>query len=170
MDSLLNTIKTAAAGTTTSDDPKKANPAGHPSASKLMASAKLVAESAKYATSNQSEKIDKPKAAGAAADILDAIEKYGKFDETKGIGQYLQKAEDYLHNYEKSGTAAPAPAPAKEKKKEGGSGFGAGDALKAAGIWAFKCGYTRGGHPARLRSETGQGPVKDRWLRHGYDI
>ncbi|KAJ9563803.1 hypothetical protein OSB04_008963 [Centaurea solstitialis] len=145
MDSLLNTIKTAASGTTTADDPKKADPshpADQPSASELMASAKLVAESAKYATSNQTEKIDKVKAAGAAADILDATEKYGKFDETKGVGQYLQKAEDYLHDYEKSGTAAPAPvkegeaaaaAPPPAAKEEGGSGFGAADAMKAAG-------------------------------------
>ncbi|KAI3720194.1 hypothetical protein L6452_21107 [Arctium lappa] len=143
MDSLMNTIKTAAAGTTTEGDPKKANP-DQLSASELMSSAKLVAEAAKCATSNQTDKIDKAKTAGAAADIIDATEKYGKFDETKGVGQYLQKAEDYLHDYEKSGATPPAKeaappvaaAPAEEKKvekEESGSGFGAADALKAAG-------------------------------------
>ncbi|KAI3720193.1 hypothetical protein L6452_21106 [Arctium lappa] len=137
MDSVTNNIKTAAAGTTTEADPKKANP-DQPSSSELMSSAKLVAEAAKCATSNQTDKIDKPKTAGAAADIVDATEKYGKFDETKGVGQYLQKAEDYLHDYEKSGatpSAKEAAPPAEEKKveKEESGGFGAADALKAAG-------------------------------------
>ncbi|KVH97703.1 nodulin-related protein 1-like [Cynara cardunculus var. scolymus] len=142
MDSFMSSIKSAAAGTTTEGDPKKANP-DQPSASELLSSAKLVAEAAKCATSNQTEKIDKPKVAGAAADIIDATEKYGNFDETKGVGQYLKKAEDYLNDYEKSGATPPPPPakeeapPAKEEKKvekeESGSGFGAADALKAAG-------------------------------------
>ncbi|KAL9997337.1 hypothetical protein Hdeb2414_s0008g00264621 [Helianthus debilis subsp. tardiflorus] len=157
MNSFMSSIKTAAASAITgTDDKNKANPE-QSSNSDLMSDAKTVAEAAHAAASNQSDKIDKPKVAGAAADLLDAAKEYGKFDETQGVGQYLKQADDYLHQYEKSGTtpaAAPpateekkgeevpppaeekkveAPAPVEEKKEESGSGFGAADAFKAAG-------------------------------------
>nr|XP_043623868.1 nodulin-related protein 1-like [Erigeron canadensis] len=146
MDSFMKGIKNVAA-TAGGGDKKETNP-DQPSNSELLSSAKQVAEAAKLATSNQSDKIDKPKVAGAAADILDAAKEYGKFDETQGVGQYLKQADDYLHQYEKgSGGTAAAPPPVKEgegappapveekkpEKEESGSGFGAQDALKAAG-------------------------------------
>ncbi|PWA56551.1 protein involved in response to salt stress [Artemisia annua] len=101
--SFMSSLKSAAASAVTGgDDDKKNTGSDQSSNSDLMASAKLVAEAAQNATSNQSDKIDKPKVAGAAADLLDAAKTYGKFDETQGVGQYLKKADDYLHEYEKS--------------------------------------------------------------------
>ncbi|VVA91251.1 unnamed protein product [Arabis nemorensis] len=79
----------------------------------LMASAKVVAEAAQAAARNESDKLDKGKVAGASADILDAAEKYGKFNAQSGTGQYLDKAEKYLNDYESShssGAGAPPPA------------------------------------------------------------
>ncbi|PWA93975.1 protein involved in response to salt stress [Artemisia annua] len=109
--SFMSSLKSAAASAVTGgDDDKKNTGSDQSSNSDLMASAKLVAEAAQNATSNQSDKIDKPKVAGAAADLLDAAKTYGKFDETQGVGQYLKKADDYLHEYEKSGAAAPPAA------------------------------------------------------------
>ncbi|CAH2037835.1 unnamed protein product [Thlaspi arvense] len=79
----------------------------------LMASAKVVAEAAQAAARNESDKLDKGKVAGASADILDAAEKYAKLDEKSGAGQYLDKAEKYLNDYESShSTGAGTPAPA----------------------------------------------------------
>ncbi|KFK36625.1 hypothetical protein AALP_AA4G148300 [Arabis alpina] len=78
----------------------------------LMASAKVVAEAAQAAARNESDKLDKAKVAGASADILDAAEKYGNFDEKTSTGQYLDKAEKYLHDFESShssGAVAPPP-------------------------------------------------------------
>ncbi|KAK9051019.1 hypothetical protein SSX86_027644 [Deinandra increscens subsp. villosa] len=142
MDSFMSSIKSAAASTVAGGDETKPNP-DQSSKSDLLSSAKLVAEAAQCAATNQSDKIDKPKTAGAAADILDAAKEYGKFDETKGAGKYLKQADDYLHEYEKSGATPPAAAAeekkgeaaphAEEKKEESGSGFGAADAFKAAG-------------------------------------
>ncbi|KAI3497792.1 hypothetical protein L1887_33336 [Cichorium endivia] len=147
MNSFMSSIKTAVTDSKTDGDEKSTN-TQQPSSSELLSSAKLVAESAKYAASNQTDKIDKAKTAGAAADVLDAAKEYGKFDETQGVGQYLKKADDYLHEYEKSGATATPPPPTKEgeaapaappaaeeksEKKESESGFGAADALKAAG-------------------------------------
>ena len=151
----MSSIKSAAGAAVSGGDEKKSHP-DQASNSDLMTSAKTVAEAAQCAATNQSEKIDKPKVAGAAADLLDAAKGYGKFDETQGVGKYLKQADDYLHQYEKSsgGGGAPAPAAAEkkeeapphaeekkaeapphaeEKKEEGGSGFGAADAFKAAG-------------------------------------
>ncbi|XP_010495670.1 PREDICTED: nodulin-related protein 1-like [Camelina sativa] len=107
----------------------------------LMASAKVVAEAAQAAARNESDKLDKGKVAGASADILDAAEKYGKFDETTSTGQYLDKAEKYLNDYESShttGTGAGVPPPtttqaepvsqtepaAKKDGEESGGGLG----------------------------------------------
>ncbi|ESQ35430.1 hypothetical protein EUTSA_v10008975mg [Eutrema salsugineum] len=86
------------------------------SSAEVMASAKIVAEAAQAAARNESDKLDKGKVAGASADILDAAEKYGKLDEKSGAGQYLEKAEKYLNEYESthstSGAGAPPPAAA----------------------------------------------------------
>lgn len=123
----------------------------------LMASAKIVAEAAQAAARNESDKLDKAKVAGATADILDAASRYGKLDEKSGVGQYLEKAEQYLHKYETSHShsssggshgssqggvgsggshggvsgGAGAPAAKKEDEKSGG-GHGFGDYAKMA--------------------------------------
>lgn len=65
----------------------------------LASSAKLVAEAAKLALQDHSlEKVDKGRVAGAAADLLHAASQYGKL-EGKPVGGYLEKAEEYLHQY-----------------------------------------------------------------------
>ncbi|CAH2045609.1 unnamed protein product [Thlaspi arvense] len=81
-----------------------ADPTAHRPATnaELMASAKIVAEAAQAAARNETDKLDKAKVAGATADILDAASRYGKLDEKSGVGQYLEKAENYLHKYESS--------------------------------------------------------------------
>ncbi|XP_010528968.1 PREDICTED: nodulin-related protein 1, partial [Tarenaya hassleriana] len=75
------------------------------------------------------------------ADLLGAAGDYGKLDDKAGVGQYLDKAEKYLHQYETThhtttGGAAPANAPpAGEpavKKDDGDSGSGFGDYMKMA--------------------------------------
>ncbi|XVE53157.1 hypothetical protein DITRI_Ditri02bG0181500 [Diplodiscus trichospermus] len=102
-----------------------------PSSSELLSSAKLVAEAAKSAAGNETDKIDKGKAAGAAADLLDAAQDYGKLDQEKGVGQYVEKAENYLHQYENSNkssspAAKPEAQPGGDHGKDSGSGGGGG--------------------------------------------
>ncbi|XP_048317885.2 nodulin-related protein 1 [Ziziphus jujuba] len=66
--------------------------------SELLSSAKLMAEAAKSSYGGESDKVDKAKVAAAGADLLDAASKYGKLEE-KSFGKYVEKAEEYLHNY-----------------------------------------------------------------------
>ncbi|XP_060215168.1 nodulin-related protein 2-like [Lycium barbarum] len=146
----------------TTDDPKKTTGEESGSTAELFASAKVLAEAAQSHVNKDGTKVDNKKVAEAAADILDAGQKYGKLDETQGVGQYIEKAETYLHKYgsgtgtatEKPPTAAPeetkapaaaaeaAPAPTtapvtegehEEEKKSGGS-----DYLKMAGDFLGK--------------------------------
>ena len=113
------------------------------SSSDLFSSAKLVAGAAKSTLNNESDKVDKGKVAGAGADLLDAGQDYGKLGEDKGIGLYVEKAENYLHQYETSGQPAPTTAgpgiPNKaeahpESHESGGDGkdSGSGGYLKMA--------------------------------------
>ncbi|CDY53944.1 BnaA02g36940D [Brassica napus] len=91
--------------------------------------------------------LDKAKVAGATADILDAAGRYGKFDEKSGVGQYLEKAENYLNKYETShshsssggshgggshGGGAGEPAGKKGDEKSGSGSHGFGDYAKMA--------------------------------------
>ncbi|XP_042490445.1 nodulin-related protein 1-like [Macadamia integrifolia] len=69
-----------------------------PSNSELMSSAKLLADAAKSGYGHEMEKIDKGKVAGAAADLLSAASHYGKLEDT-GLGKYVEKGEQYLHQY-----------------------------------------------------------------------
>ncbi|KAF2619632.1 hypothetical protein F2Q68_00040763 [Brassica cretica] len=79
------------------------------SPSELVTSAKVVAEAAQAAARNESDKLDKAKVAGASANILDAAEEYGKFDEKSSAGQYFDKAEKYLKDFESSGAVVTPP-------------------------------------------------------------
>ncbi|CAN7079501.1 unnamed protein product [Brassica oleracea var. botrytis] len=128
-----------------SSDPTMHKPATN---AELMASAKIVAEAAQAASRNETDKLDKAKVAGATADILDAAQRYGKLDEKSGVGQYLEKAENFLHKYEHShssggagshggvsgshGGGAGGPAVKKEDEKSGGGSHGLGDYAKMA--------------------------------------
>jgi hypothetical protein len=77
----------------------------------LASSAKLVAEAAKSVFQDHNlEKVDKGRVAGAAAELLHAASQYGKLD-GKPAGNYLEKAEEYLHQY---------------GRKEGSAGSGGG--------------------------------------------
>ncbi|CAL5430828.1 unnamed protein product [Camellia sinensis] len=67
--------------------------------SDLLSSAKLMAEAAKAALNH--ETVDTGRVAGAAADLLEAASHYGKLEE-KSFGKYVEKAEDYLHQYHSS--------------------------------------------------------------------
>ncbi|CAJ2650381.1 nodulin-related protein 2-like [Trifolium pratense] len=106
------------------------------STSELAASAKIVAEAAQ---SGFGKDVDKDKTAEAAGDLLDAVGQYAKLDDQKGLGQYVDKAADYLHKYE--GDTPPASKPDKPKvdaaaakSEDGGSGGGlGGDFAKVAG-------------------------------------
>jgi len=116
------------------------------STSELMASAKIVAEAAHsgFGKGSADQKpMDKAKVAEAAGDLLDAVGQYAKLDDQKGLGQYVDKAADYLHGYHHKGhdTAPPSSKPDHHKgddadKSEGGAGghHGLGDGLaKVAG-------------------------------------
>ncbi|CAJ2650399.1 hypothetical protein L195_g029845 [Trifolium pratense] len=114
------------------------------SASELMASAKIVAEAAQsgFGKGADGKDVDKGKVASAAGDLLDAVGQYAKLDDQKGLGQYVDKAADYLHHYHPATTASadhpPTSKPDDHKsedagKSEGGHGHGIGDFAKAAG-------------------------------------
>ena len=77
-----------------------------PSSSELFSSAKLVADAA---IGKGSETVDKDKVAGAAEDLLNAASHYGKLDE-KVYGEYVEKAETYLHQYNSSHSTDTTPA------------------------------------------------------------
>ena len=98
-------------------------PPSEQSTTELITSAKLVAEAAQSALKSDSDKVDKAKVADAAGDLLDAAGKYGKLDDKQGIGQYVDKAADYLHNYQGDNTTAPSQ-PAESKGEESGGGLG----------------------------------------------
>lgn len=80
------------------------------SPSELMASAKVVAEAAQDAARNESDKLDKAKVAGDSADILDVDQEYGRFDKSDA-GQYFEKAEKYLKDFESSGAVVTPYTP-----------------------------------------------------------
>lgn len=127
-----------------------ANPHKHhqPSNSELMASAKLLAGAAQSSMGNESNKIDKARVAGAAADLVEAASHYGKLEE-KSYGKYVEKAETYLHQYghstttttttDSSGNTAHKTTTTHTESHSGGgdghsadSGSGYGDYLKMA--------------------------------------
>ncbi|KMT08994.1 hypothetical protein BVRB_6g137040 [Beta vulgaris subsp. vulgaris] len=109
----------------------------HPptSTSDLMASAKIVAEAAQLACTQQTDKIDKAKVSEAAEEVLEAVKTYGKLDESAGVGQYVDKAQGYLHKMhassedvahsgaEKEESDAPADAAEKDKFSGGLGGL-----------------------------------------------
>jgi hypothetical protein len=80
-----------------------------PSNSDLFASAKLVAGAAQAQFRHEPEKYDKAKVAGASADLLGAASGYAKLDETRGVGKYVDQAEDYLRRYSTSSQPTDAP-------------------------------------------------------------
>ncbi|XP_020213655.1 nodulin-related protein 1 [Cajanus cajan] len=110
-----------------SEEPKKE--AREHSSSELLASAKVVAEAARSGFGKEGEQLEKGKVADAAGDLLDAAGQYGKLDDQKGIGQYVDKAADYLHQYEAKETNTTAET----KGEESGGGGGLGGLANLAG-------------------------------------
>ncbi|KAK4479812.1 hypothetical protein RD792_015350 [Penstemon davidsonii] len=116
--------------------PTSDNPDHKPSNSDIISNAKLVASAAQSHFNNEPDKYDKEKVACASADIIDYAEKYGKLDETKGVGKYVEQAEDYLRDYgnkpaapvaaagEHKPTTAPPETTEATEKKSGGEGEG----------------------------------------------
>ncbi|CAN6470132.1 unnamed protein product [Victoria cruziana] len=112
------------------------------SPTELLSSAKVIAGAAQAAYGREMDKVDKARVASAAEDLLGAANQYGKLEE-RGFGDYVKKAEGYLHNYHSSrpGDAHAAGSGGAdhsheatahhEKPEEGGSG-GYGDYLKMA--------------------------------------
>lgn len=131
------------------DKPEDQNPDHHKtSASDLLSSAKLVADAAKSSFGGGSDSVDKGKVAGATADLLGAASDYGKLDQTKGFGMYVEKAENYLHEYEGSHSAPhgsgseptkaeepPKKENAAEKKDGGFEGGGFSEMAEMAGFF-----------------------------------
>ena len=139
MDSVTSTDDNQKPSTqpTSTDDNQK--PSTHPqvthttSHTELLASAKVLAEAAQSSVQNKA--VDKAKVAEAADDVLHAASQYGKLEE-KGYGQYVEKAETYLHGQFNSGDpsaehSAPAEPKAEPKESEKSEG-GLGDVMKMA--------------------------------------
>lgn len=79
------------------------------SSSELLSSAKLVAEAAKstFSGSKSEQELEKAKVADAAADLICAASHFGKLED-KALGKYVDKAEEYLHQYHASHGSGPA--------------------------------------------------------------
>ncbi|KAJ6847140.1 nodulin-related protein 1-like [Iris pallida] len=104
----------------------------------LLSSAKVIAEAAQSTLRHDAHGYDKAKAAGAAADLLCAGSHYAKLDES-GYGKYVQKAENYLHQYNNHSSSAPShsssahPGGAAATAHGGSAGGGGyGDYMKMA--------------------------------------
>ena len=102
------------------------------STSELMESARTVAEAAQFACTQQTDKIDKAKVAGAAEDVLEATKSYGKLDDNSGVGQYVDKAEGYLHKYHAPDAAAGA------EKDQSASSAGAEKDQSSGGVGGLR--------------------------------
>ncbi|XP_031489953.1 nodulin-related protein 1 [Nymphaea colorata] len=128
------------------ENPEHGGHHGRRSPTELLSSAKVIAEAGQAAYGRQMDKVDKARVAGAAEDLLSAANQYGKLEE-RGFGEYVKKAEGYLHSYHSSspgdahtagsGGAHHSSAGTHEttthhgEPEEGGSG-GYGDYLKMA--------------------------------------
>ncbi|KAL9226169.1 hypothetical protein vseg_002011 [Gypsophila vaccaria] len=99
------------------------------SKSELMSSAKILANAAKSALSNETNKIDKAAVAGASANVLAAAKRYGKLEE-KSFGKYVDKAENYLHKYHSSSSSSSSSSPA---TVNGGGHAGGGNGHSSSG-------------------------------------
>ncbi|KAI3452887.1 hypothetical protein Pfo_009550 [Paulownia fortunei] len=115
-----------------SDEPKpnaddSNNPDHHrkPSKSDLLHSAKVVADVAQAHFRHEPEKYDKAEAAGATADLLNAAAEYGKLGD-KGVGKYVDKAEDYLRHYHTSQSGGNPGGHKTTQTTEAGEHFGGG--------------------------------------------
>uniref|UniRef100_A0A6N2LTV5 Uncharacterized protein n=1 Tax=Salix viminalis TaxID=40686 RepID=A0A6N2LTV5_SALVM len=101
---------------------KTAEHGRQPSASELLASAKLVAEAAQASLGNGRDKIDKVKVAAAAEDLLGAASKYGKVEE-KGLAYTTTTGSGHTATVEKQESSVP-PSTDGNDGKSGSDGLG----------------------------------------------
>ncbi|KAJ4750702.1 hypothetical protein LUZ62_047603 [Rhynchospora pubera] len=71
----------------------------------LFSSAQVIANAAMSTFKHEPNKVNKSEAAAAADSLLHAASQYGHLEE-KGFGKYIEKADQYLHQY-----AAPSSRP-----------------------------------------------------------
>lgn len=95
-----------------------ASKADKPNTSQLVSSAKVMSEAAKSALHRRDiEEIDKAKVAGAAANLLGAASQYAKLEE-KGMGKYVEQAQDYLHKYQPSDDARGSTSDQEQEQEQ----------------------------------------------------
>lgn len=121
---------TPAAPTASETTPAEAE--GEHQPADLMTSARTLAEAAQAAATQQTDKIDKAKVAEAAENVLEAAKSTGTLDDKGGIGQYLDKAQDYLHQMHSGDAGKEETDKDKENETETGGGSAAGGFMKMA--------------------------------------
>ncbi|KAL2559443.1 nodulin-related protein 1 [Forsythia ovata] len=135
----MDFLSTNEKGKPTSDQPHNPNHHPKPSKPELLNSAKLVAEAAKSHFRHEQDKVDKPKVAGAAADLLNAASEFGKLDDKKGLGKYVDTAENYLYNGGATDTSAShTHSSSHSEGGHGNSGSGYVEYVKMAGDFMKK--------------------------------
>jgi hypothetical protein len=110
MNSMFSKLASAASGDSNDQtpEPTEKGHVHHQSSGELFSSAKVVAEAGTdMYRSHSADKVDKPKVAGAAEDLLNAADEYGNLGENKTYGSYVDKAQTYLHTYS-HGDSKPA--------------------------------------------------------------
>ncbi|ONK60078.1 uncharacterized protein A4U43_C08F13950 [Asparagus officinalis] len=131
----MDFLKKAVESATSKEEPKeKPSPGPGPepesqdhharstSTTEVLSSAKALADAAQ--ASLKHEAVDKAKVAEAADDLVHAADQYGKLEE-KGYGQYVEKAETYVHKYGSGtteGSTGDKKEPSEGEKSEGGIG------------------------------------------------
>ncbi|MFY2203381.1 hypothetical protein ACM91E_28730 [Escherichia coli] len=83
----------------------------------------MVADACQSALHHETDKLEKQKVAGAAADLVGAASEYGHLDQEKGLGKYVEKAEDYLRKYE-AGEKKPPEGEGGSKSTGEAGGYG----------------------------------------------
>ncbi|KAL6983395.1 hypothetical protein U1Q18_016782 [Sarracenia purpurea var. burkii] len=107
--------------------------------SELSSSAEVKADADQAPLHDETNKMDMGRLAGAGSDILGAVSDYFKLEET-GAGQYVEKAETYLHEYgssHPSTTTNAAAAPTSTTSHSGG-GHGHGHSESGSGDYFKK--------------------------------
>eukprot|EP01018_Ginkgo_biloba_P036579 Gb_15065 [translate_table: standard] len=98
----------------------------NPSTGDLMSSAQMLKKAAvskmpegPEKKKSEEEEVNMGKLAGAGGDLLGAARRYGKLDQG-AYGQYIQKAEGFLENYEQKNKTGGNGAPSSYESQETG--------------------------------------------------
>uniref|UniRef100_A0A7C9DR47 Uncharacterized protein n=1 Tax=Opuntia streptacantha TaxID=393608 RepID=A0A7C9DR47_OPUST len=101
----------------------------------LMTSARNLAASTQAAATQLTDKFDKAKMAESAENALEAAKTKGKLDDKSGVGQYVNKAQDYLHQMHSGDAGKEETDKDKEEKEETGGGAAGGFMKMAQGFF-----------------------------------